>query len=159
MPWSFESEVISWPMPMPMPMRMAMAENGHSQMFGASEQHPCSMGIHPMRNTQSSTATIYDYADSLTNAATGVDPDNVASCSQIADAAAAPWHHPYSSADHLLSALLPPSSFPNVKEMGATDTSALASNMQTGEPSQPHCPTLQSSQEGSSSYESKNIPQ
>ncbi|KAL8137197.1 hypothetical protein V2J09_003198 [Rumex salicifolius] len=141
MPGSFESEVIGW-----------LPENTQSQMFGAASDHhhhhPSSAAAMP-----SSTA-IYDY-ESLSHAAATTgnlqDPNSLGgSCSHVADQGQLPpWHLPYSSADHLLSTLLPPTSFPLIKceqEMGITATSSMMTNQQ-GEAPQPDCPTLQCSEE------------
>ncbi|OMP11869.1 hypothetical protein COLO4_03634 [Corchorus olitorius] len=134
-PSSFENEVVGW-----------LPENGQNP------NHFCP-------GNQPSTSTVYDPMPHGTSMTT-VDACDMAGAgtgtgchvSTSSNDTLPPWHHNYTSTE-LLSALMSPTSFPLMKEIGGPSIHQVVVSQQQVETAS-NCPQMPSSDEGAS-YESK----
>ncbi|KAJ4965259.1 hypothetical protein NE237_017108 [Protea cynaroides] len=137
MPTSFENEVVSW-----------LPENAHNsnQIYVGSDS------LVPLRDQSSSIYDTLSHGTSLT-----VDPHGMGECnvSSTSDGNLQSWPQAYTSSD-LLSAFMPPSSFPLIHQgMAGPDIQSIMPREQVETP--PGCSHVPSNQEVAS-YES-NVPQ
>ncbi|GAB4848665.1 hypothetical protein Ancab_003376 [Ancistrocladus abbreviatus] len=125
---SFDNEVINW-----------LPENGHNhtQIFAGSD---------PSVSTRNhSSAALYETLPHGGTTVNHVDPNSMGGGCQMSNPnehqGLPPWHHAYTSTE-LLNALMPPSSFPLIKEMGGGATSSMVAGQQVEAPP-PECAAVQ----------------
>ncbi|XP_042483182.1 agamous-like MADS-box protein AGL104 isoform X2 [Macadamia integrifolia] len=127
MPTSFENEVVGW---------LPESANNSNQIFLGSDS------LVPLRDQSSTIYDTFSHGTSL-----NVDPRGMGECnvSTTSDGNLPSWPHGYTSSD-LLSALMPPSSFPLIQGMAGPDMQSIMPREQVETP--PSCSHVPANQEG-----------